>query len=810
MAVAFRAAGTRVISSTGALVVGMPAGLADRDGLIMVHWTAAQSDMIPPGGWLEIPNTRQTIGSAGAAAAIAQVCYWRRASASETTYRIPPNAGGDWQSAQTFAWSGVETLGDIFDAAAGATAASSTAVSCPAVTTTVANCQISHFIANSTDTSTSQTSAQANAALTSITEQTDENWATGSGGGYSLTTGFKATAGSTGALTATLASASVQALATISLRPDGSLLAPSGFPDVVGRVDKAETADSTSHTIDLPATIAAGQVLLITISSDGNPTITWDNSSAGTWTTVTSVDATACRLYAFHKTADGTEDGATLTFTTSASERLNSSVFLISGASGNIEVQSGFDATGTDWPADHITTLTPTWGVKKTLWFSVAAHDVSGATIFGEPPNYLNTGNVANGATSADAPLLWAYRKADVDSEQPAGFTLSTTRPWAALTIAVEPGSAGYTLTAGAASWAWTPAAVALKAGHREVAAAASWAWTPAAVTLRRNRPLVAAAAAWSWTPAAVTLKLSRRLSAAAASWVWTPQPVALRKSWNPLAANAASWVWSPQAANLRRSLRLSAAAAAWVWTAQDVTLTKVGGATIDAEPAAWAWAPASVALKVSRMLSAAAAAYTWTAQPATLRHAWRLSAAAAAWTWAAQPVTLRLTRRINAQAASWTWTAQAVTLRKSHNALSTQAAAWAWTPQSVSLRLARKLTASAASWTWTAQSVSLVKSGLRLVAEAAVWTWTAAAVDLILKRWGSRDLRQIPVVNNLEQLRKNANAIFRMIQDFLPKYGPALPNVTDVPDGTYFTLTTDQTTYQSQYGAWIAVDGSP
>jgi len=42
------------------------------------------------------------------------------------------------------------------------------------------------------------------------------------------------------------------------------------------------------------------------------------------------------------------------------------------------------------------------------------------------------------------------------------------------------------------------------------------------------------------------------------------------------------------------------------------------------------------------------------------------------------------------------------------------------------------------------------------------------------------------------------------------PGYGAALPTVTGQPDGRYFTLTTTQTLYQVQSGAWVAVDMVP
>lgn len=71
-------------------------------------------------------------------------------------------------------------------------------------------------------------------------------------------------------------------------------------------------------------------------------------------------------------------------------------------------------------------------------------------------------------------------------------------------------------------------------------------------------------------------------------------------------------------------------------------------------------------------------------------------------------------------------------------------------------------------------------------------------------------DIDLIPVVNNLEQLRKHANRILQHLIDLRPQYGPDLPTVDADLDGRLFVKTSDQTLYQQQYGAWVAVDMVP
>jgi hypothetical protein len=76
---------------------------------------------------------------------------------------------------------------------------------------------------------------------------------------------------------------------------------------------------------------------------------------------------------------------------------------------------------------------------------------------------------------------------------------------------------------------------------------------------------------------------------------------------------------------------------------------------------------------------------------------------------------------------------------------------------------------------------------------------------------FGIPDDELIPVVNNLEQLRKRANVILARLQILARTgYGSSLPAIDGDLDGRMFVLLTTQTLYQQQFGAWVAVDGTP
>lgn len=67
-----------------------------------------------------------------------------------------------------------------------------------------------------------------------------------------------------------------------------------------------------------------------------------------------------------------------------------------------------------------------------------------------------------------------------------------------------------------------------------------------------------------------------------------------------------------------------------------------------------------------------------------------------------------------------------------------------------------------------------------------------------------------VPVVNSLNQLRRLLNPILGRLQALEPLYGAELPDAETAADGALFVLTTSQTLYQLQSGAWVAVDGTP
>jgi hypothetical protein len=138
------------------------------------------------------------------------------------------------------------------------------------------------------------------------------------------------------------------------------------FP-VIQSTSNGATADSTSHTVTMPSGLTAGDLIVVVWCNDGSVTV----SSTGFSKPVELNNSAAVSGAILWKVASGSE-GASVTFTTSASEPGAYVAYRISGHNGEVEATiNGDDGAGDDltttWALDP---LTPSWGAADTLWLS--------------------------------------------------------------------------------------------------------------------------------------------------------------------------------------------------------------------------------------------------------------------------------------------------------------------------------------------------------------------------------------------------------------------------------------------------------
>lgn len=218
-------------SGTGAITPTCPPHVAGDILLLIVH--SANEPGATPSGWTAI--RAEGSGTAGAIGSVGLETFYFRATNSSTSNPTVADRG-DHTFGIILNLCDLIGSGDPVNAQAGNTAASSTSVTIPAVTTTVPNCLVVDIVANAIDASGIQIQAMpgaTNANLDRLTRKDAVNGsalagdvatqsATGTGGGFTVFVGTKATAGDTGTTTATLAAASVQARIKLAFTPASS------------------------------------------------------------------------------------------------------------------------------------------------------------------------------------------------------------------------------------------------------------------------------------------------------------------------------------------------------------------------------------------------------------------------------------------------------------------------------------------------------------------------------------------------------------------------------------------------------------
>lgn len=226
--------------------INWPSGHQSGDlGILCVQTSAEAPGVNPPTGFTEVPTASpQSIGTAATLGSVRLSVFYKIATSNAEAV-VDVGDSGDHQVTNLTVWRGVDTSAP-FDVNAGATAASSTAISAPSVTTTGADRLIVLLLGHAVDSTTNPVGSVANANLANLTNRKTSQTNVGTGGGFSTYSGEKATAGAIGATTGTLTTASAQALVTLSLKPPSAGTAPFGGFYVATAVKQVAGATGTS------------------------------------------------------------------------------------------------------------------------------------------------------------------------------------------------------------------------------------------------------------------------------------------------------------------------------------------------------------------------------------------------------------------------------------------------------------------------------------------------------------------------------------------------------------------------------------
>lgn len=210
------------------------------------------------------------------------------------------------------------------------------------------------------------------------------------------------------------------------------------FPQVAAAVSSNQVSSQATHPFTLPGGISAGNLLLELMGFDasgGNPVLA---NFAPFLQFANQANGSSCALKALYRIADGTETSP-VAATTGTDEESQHRGLRITGA--NASAPEVAIATGTSTTPDP-PNLSPSWGADDTLWIVACAVDAS-VNITAYPTNYSSNQSVANSGGTGGVSLAVATRELNAASEDPGTFTLPSSRPWVAFTIAVRPPGAG-------------------------------------------------------------------------------------------------------------------------------------------------------------------------------------------------------------------------------------------------------------------------------------------------------------------------------------------------------------------------------
>lgn len=225
------------------------------------------------------------------------------------------------------------------------------------------------------------------------------------------------------------------------------------FPVVQTTNTSLQNSETSTQTVALPASITAGDLLVIVVTVSRQSATTTPSSFITTpagWTAVFGLTGASSDgvgdivTRIFSKVATGSE-GASVSVT-SASRRGSHHSFRINGTSGaaaSIECATGTASADTDIDPDPAT-VTPSWGAKDTLFIAVAAKETGLTTAPTAPTNYSNVLNATNDAGGVNTTTTsTARRELNAASDNPGIFDyVDGGDRWLATTCAVEPAAA--------------------------------------------------------------------------------------------------------------------------------------------------------------------------------------------------------------------------------------------------------------------------------------------------------------------------------------------------------------------------------
>lgn len=190
-------------------------------------------------------------------------------------------------------------------------------------------------------------------------------------------------------------------------------------------------AAATAHNVAMPATVNAGDLLVVLICTSTTSAMTTPTG----WTLIGTA-TNVIRAGAYYKVAAGSEGGTTVNFPTGGSTTASAQVIQYQAGtySGTPSVSTA--ATGSSTAPDP-STVTPGAGAGDYEWLAFAG--AAGAVVQSVTGFPLASGQTSNSLPNSSTPVCAScYEHAAGSSRNPGAFTLGTSALWVAWSVAIK------------------------------------------------------------------------------------------------------------------------------------------------------------------------------------------------------------------------------------------------------------------------------------------------------------------------------------------------------------------------------------
>ena len=196
------------------------------------------------------------------------------------------------------------------------------------------------------------------------------------------------------------------------------------------------TANTVTASLSIMGGVNSGDVLLAVLAVDGNDTVTWDQSAAGTWTAVwDTANSTIVRSTAYWKLADGTEDDKQLKVIFGGAQMYAYHISRWSGVhtSAPFEYTLTFSTTASlSVPSLQVSTVSADY-----QFVAIAVYD-GNVAVSTYPTSYVNTSNPRS-ANAGGAGIGWSHRSISGSSVVQARYVLASAEDGILTHLSIQP-----------------------------------------------------------------------------------------------------------------------------------------------------------------------------------------------------------------------------------------------------------------------------------------------------------------------------------------------------------------------------------